>query len=509
MCCLCLWTHAASYNVTDFGAIGNGTTLNTVALQKALDQCREPGGTVVVPAGVYLTGTLKLYSNMELILEAGAVLKGSPDLNDYTMGNRRLGLFYSENLNNVTISGQGIIDGNSSSFCFMDKAKKIDEYGYRYTRQKEMFRHVDSGLGDGPVAPFEKRPYQMIIFSNCKNVTLRDITLKDSPFWTLHFADCDGVQVHNIRIDNDLMVPNNDGIDFTDCSNVVVSDCDIRCGDDALVFTGYSYHHDLPGFQELKKISENITVSNCTLVSRSSGIRIGGADQNAMRNYLFSNITITDSNRGVGIFLREDGSIENMLFENMVIETRFHTGDWWGNGEPIHISAVRGKADFVRGKRNFELGQVRNIRFSHIIARSEAGILVYGIPESFIDGISFNDMHLTIVQGPMVKYCGGNFDLRPADDHTIELFQHDTPAIYAQYVKNISLQNVSVVWDKAVDTSFSTYAFQLDHFDNLFIDRFQGSSAPSNASLPAISLSNGTGTLLRAVNGKVQKSSVK
>jgi polygalacturonase len=497
------------YNVKDFGAVGDGIALDTRALQKAFDQCSEHGGTVIVPAGVYVTGVLALHSNMELRLEAGAVIKGSADLKDYAFDGRRVGMFYSANIHDVTICGQGVIDGNGNSFCFPGRAKQMDEYGYRFTRQKELFRHVDQGLGDGPVVPFDKRPYQMIIFSNCKDITVKDITLRDSPFWTLHFADCESVNVHHLRIDNNLMVPNNDGIDFTDCSYVTVSDCDIRCGDDALVFTGYSYHHDLPGFQELKKVSRNITVSNCTLVSRSSGIRIGGADQNAMRNYLFSNITITDSNRGVGIFLREDGSIENMLFENMVIETRYHTGDWWGNGEPIHISAVRGKPDFVRGKRNFELGRVKNISFNHIVARSEAGILLYGIPESVIRNVSFNDLHLTITRSPLVANCGGNFDLRPAEDHQLELFAHDIPAIYGQYVSNITLRDVSVDWDKTVNASFATYALQMEHYTNLFIDHFEGSPAPSAPLLPAVYLTNGTETRLNNINGKIFKSTVK
>jgi polygalacturonase len=87
------------------------------------------------------------------------------------------------------------------------------------------------------------------------------------------------------------MVPNGDGLDFTSCSNVIVSDCDIRAGDDAIVVTGYDRHFDLPGFDGIRHPSENVTVTNCTLVSRSSGIRIGGLDQNTMRNYVFSNLT--------------------------------------------------------------------------------------------------------------------------------------------------------------------------------------------------------------------------
>lgn len=249
------------------------------------------------PAGIFLTGTLELRSNVDLHLEPGATLKGSGNVRDYQYNGRIVGLLFTQNARNVSISGQGTIDGNGDLYVDLLKAKRIDSAGSAQTRQRTRFREVAEGLGDGPLVPKE-RPFQMIIFSDCREVTVRDVLIAESPFWTLHFADCDGVIVSGIRIWCNLMVPNNDGVDFTSCSNVLMSDCDIRTGDDAVVITGYSHHWDLPGFKELRHVSENITVTNCTLVSRSSAIRIGGFDQNSMRNCVFSNITITSSNRG-------------------------------------------------------------------------------------------------------------------------------------------------------------------------------------------------------------------
>ena len=181
------------------------------------------------------------------------------------------------------------------------------------------------GLGDGPLVPLD-RPFQMIIFSNCKNVTVSGVLISNSPFWTLHFADCDGVIVNGIKLWNNLMIPNNDGIDVTSSSNVLISDCDIRTGDDAIAVTGYSHHFDLPGYKNIIHDSENITVTNCYLVSRSSAIRIGGWDQNNMRNYTFSNIVISNSNRGINLCVRDKGSIEDLNFSNIIIKTHLHTG---------------------------------------------------------------------------------------------------------------------------------------------------------------------------------------
>ena len=332
---------AATCDVTAYGAVADGKTVSTAAIQRAIDACRDQGGgRVVVPAGVFVTGTLRLHSRIELHLEAGAVLRGSPNLADYQLDGRRLGLLYAERVEGVSITGRGTIDGNSDAFMDRTAAKRIAAPLLLQTRQKERFREVASGLGDGPYVPRD-RPFQTLIFSACRDVTLEDVTIVNAPFWAVHFSDCDSVRVRGIRLFNDLMVPNGDGIDFTSCRNVVVSDCDIRAGDDALVFTGYDHHYDLPGFTGEKRDSENVVVTNCTLQSRSSAIRIGGFDQNAMRNYAFSNIVIHDSNRGIGVFQRDVGSIENVTFTNVVIHTRLHTGDWWGNGEPIHVSAVR------------------------------------------------------------------------------------------------------------------------------------------------------------------------
>jgi len=256
-------THA--FNVVDFGAVGDGTTLNTAAIQKAIDSCAATGGgTVFVPPGTFLTGALQLRTHTDFHLETGAVIKGSENLKDYYLDGKLVGLLFTQNAKDVAITGSGTIDGNGDHFMDLTRAKKIDSAGSAWTRQQGHFREVREGLGDGPLVPKE-RPFQMIIFSNCRSVTLRDITVRDSPFRTIHAADCDGVIVSGLRIWNNMLVPNNDGIDLTSSSNVEISDCDIRTGDDCIVLTGYDHHFDLPGFNHIKHPSENITVSNCTL----------------------------------------------------------------------------------------------------------------------------------------------------------------------------------------------------------------------------------------------------
>lgn len=478
------------YNIQDFGALADGKTINTNFIQKAIDACYENGGgEVYVPAGKFITGTISLKSNVNLYLENGAVLMGSSNLKDYKtytlegFGTNEYGILFTEDAHDISITGSGEINGNDTVFFEWTKAKKIDWGGTAYTRQKENFRKVENGLGDGPVVPKE-RPHQMVIFSRCSKVTLRDISLMNSPFWTLHFADCNAVNVDGIRLWTHLLAPNADGIDVTSCTNVTITNCDIRAGDDAIAVTGYAHHFELPGFSNLLHTSENIIISNCNLQSYSSGIRIGFLDQNTVRNVHISNVNITNSTRGIGIFLRDSGSLENITFSNMYIETKLRTGDWWGNGEPIHISAVRGRKDV-------KLGTIKNVRFNNIICKGENGILLYGTEESMLDDISFNGISFDLADTKLNDVAGGNIDLRGALPDS-QLFRHDIPGMYIQYAKNISINDFKLTWTNT-RMPFFTNGIEANHFNSLSVMKFTGTGSPINKKASSVYVENGSG----------------
>lgn len=483
---------AGVFDITNYGAERNSPNVCTRAIQSAIDACyKNGGGEVLIPVGVFISGTIHLKSNVELHLQSGAILRGSTNLNDYEAHTpdkpflpNHFGLLFTQDAENVSITGEGQIDGNGDAFFDMTIAKRLDSATTAYTRQKNNFRHVSEGLGDGPVTP-KDRPYQMIVFSNCKRVTVKDVFITKSPFWCMHFADCEGVHVYGIRLWNNMLAPNADGIDVTSCSNVIIDGCDIRAGDDALAIVGYDHHFEIPGFEHIKHISENIVISNCNLQSNSSGIRIGFLDQNTVQNVRVSNVNITHSSRGIGIFLRDQGSLKNISFTNMYIETRMPTGDWWGNGEPIHISAIRGKEDV-------KLGTIENVQFNNIICKGDAGMLVYSAKESLIKNVSFKNISFELVDSRINDIAGGNIDLRGAMGTKSTLFARDIPGLLAENIEGLTIDDFKLTWTKP-RMSFLTNGIEVNNFKDLRITNFQGTGAPGNPKAFPVKIENGEG----------------
>jgi len=486
------FAQTGTYPIIDYGAVKNTGKTSTKALQAAVDACNaNGGGDVIIPVGVFTIGTVHLKSNVHLYLQSGAVLKGSTNLNDYEsympdkpFNRVHKGMFFTEDAENVSITGEGLIDGSGDDFLDANKAKKIDTVTTRYTRQKNNFRHVGTGIGDGPLEP-KDRPYQMFVFSNCKRVTVKDVFIKSAPFWCMHFADCDAVHVSGIRLWNSLLAPNADGIDVTSCTNVIIEGCDIRAGDDALAIVGYDHHFEIPGFKHIRHLSENIIISNCNLQSASSGIRVGFLDQNTVQNIRVSNVNITNSTRGIGIFLRDEGSLKNIVFSNIYIETKLRTGDWWGNGEPIHISAIR-------GKENVKLGKIENVQFNNIQCKGEAGILIYGTDESIIQNVVFKNITFELADSKLNDVAGGNIDLRGVMGEKNQIFARNIPGLLAEHVDGLTIEDFKLTWTNP-RMGFLSNGIEVNHFKNLKITNFQGTGAPNNPNTFPVKLKDGEG----------------
>ncbi len=282
-------------NILEFGIIGDGVTDNTVAIQSVFDSLRETGGEVRIPAGKYVTGSLRLYSNTTLYLEAGAVLLASDDEEKYPIITEEMvpgfvrgtmqGILFALDAENITVRGEGMIDGR----------------GYMWWKKK---------LKD------TLRP-RSIQFINVERVTIEGIRIINSPCWTVHPIHCNNVTVHNISIVNPYDSPNTDGINPESCKNVKISDCYIDVGDDCITIKS-GLESDL--FQK-QFPCENITVTNCTFVHGHGGIVIGSEMSGGVRNITVSNCVFHNTERGIRIKTRRKrgGFVEDILVNNVIM----------------------------------------------------------------------------------------------------------------------------------------------------------------------------------------------
>lgn len=373
------------YNIKDFGAIADGKTLNTQAIQKAIDTChKDGGGRVLVENGIYMFGTIVLRSNVELHIAANATLLGSPRMEDYperedvkhikkgqAPRTRNACYIYCEESENVAITGMGKIDCNGKSFVVQDQ-----NYGaWKYSRIK------------GPTPP------RVIFFAGCRNVKFEDFTVVNQPAgWCMWITDCDFAFCDRLKIECEVEYPNNDGIHINSSRNVTVSNCDIICGDDCLVVRANNKALPEP------KVCEKVTITNCNLTSYSGGIRVGWCNDGVIRNCTFSNLVMRDCSVGVDIRLPalnpepevkwhndfgiEETLIENLSFNNIIMDNIF--------SEPVKLS-IHPKTEWCHVKA------FRNLYFSNIHASSPQGIQIEGRPENKIENIRFSDCTFTTI----------------------------------------------------------------------------------------------------------------
>jgi len=481
---------AKTCDVRDFGAKGDGVTLDTPAITSAIAACvKVGGGTVYFSAGRYVIGTLQLQSHIHLYLESGATIMGSHDLKQYlpsppfgfardygvniTGEGNVLGMIIAKNADDVSIEGHGIIDGQAGSF-FNAEAHGGGDYLKENVRNGDKYEAAMSNLEYGPIET-HGRPGTMIVFFHCTNVHLHGITLHQSPNWTLHLQDVEGADISDIQILNDQRIPNNDGIDCMQCKHVRISDCNIITGDDGFAIVA----------------SENVNVSNCSLSSRSAAIRLESTKLST-----FTGLTM-DTNRGIAVFASNNQNqavipTENVIFSDIAIRTRLIPGGWWGKAEPIYI-AVQSCAPGTTCPN-----RVRNVVFHNITADAENGALIWGGEGTPIEGVEIDGLrlHMLTPEPQWSEAVGGNLDLRwTQTTPRFGMVKSEIPALYAKRIDGLRMRNVQVDWPTATTPALPDYysdGIRIEDFKDLTIDDFEGRQAQT-ASGAAISLVNGTG----------------
>lgn len=289
---------AKDYNILDFGAVPDEVTLNTTSIQKAIDKAHTGGGgKVIVPKGIFLTGSIVLKSNVELHLERNAVLLGSTDPADYKKFKWWKAVVMGNEVSNVSVTGKGTINGQGSKL-----ALHIDSLFYA--------GEMDSAYYDfNNKRPKEYMRPQLIEFVSCTNVKLSDVSLINSASWVQTYLNCKNVLIEGVSVYSDSYW-NNDGIDILDSKNVSIKNCDINSGDDAICLKSI----DKTG----ENFCDNIVISNCKVRSSASAVKFGTAADGDMRNVLIENIKIRDTYRSaIAIEAVQEGTIENVLVRNI------------------------------------------------------------------------------------------------------------------------------------------------------------------------------------------------
>jgi polygalacturonase len=374
-------------DVKKYGATGDGKTKDTVAIQKAIDECSagKGGGTVVLEAGTYVSAPILLKSNMTLELKKGATLFGSPDHDDYPVITEfrepgHQALVSAVNATNVSISGEGTIDGNGESWWHMMRGAAPSEV-------------AGSGVAGGQAA----RP-RLVVFDHCKHVSVTGVTIKDSPFWQLVPYYSDDVVIRNVRITAQIPSPNTDAIDPFSSSNVVIDHVYEDVGDDNVAIKSGQ-----PGSAGGDDPSKNITITDCTF-EHGHGISIGSEIAGGVQNVRVERVTFKGGDQAIRIKANRDrgNDVSNISFKDITMDGIVKAS--------ISISEYYPKVMPSGPVEAMPVGRLtphfHNIRIENVkgINGAWAGAIV-GLPESPVTDIVLKNVNIQAVKGLQIAYA--------------------------------------------------------------------------------------------------------
>ena len=285
------------FNILDYGAKPDGITLNTSHIQAAVNAAnKKGGGRVLIPAGKFLSGSIILKSGVTLHLLEGALLLGSTDPSHYVKLNRWKALIMADSQEDIGVTGNGEIDGQGRKLALhLDSlwyAGQMDSADYTFPEMRPKWY---------------MRP-QLIEFMSCKDIEVRNVTLRNAACWVFTNDQCENITIDSSRVESDAYW-NNDGIDIQDCHNVRITNCFVNSSDDGICIKSHSAQHS----------SENIYVGNCTVRSSASAIKFGAKSLGGFKNVTIENIKVYDTFRSaIAIECVDGGDLDNILVDNMV-----------------------------------------------------------------------------------------------------------------------------------------------------------------------------------------------
>jgi polygalacturonase len=461
-----------TFNVMDYGAVGDGTTPDTQAIAEAIDACAEAGGgRVMFPAGTYLTGPIHLRSYVELHTAVGATVLFSRDFKDYPLvvtnyegedAVRCCSPIWGENLRNVALTGEGVFDGQGEAWRHVKKMKLTDEQwadlvasgglvdeerGIWYPSRASMeggaivgqLRERGGALRTEDYEPARDflRP-NMVKLTNCRGVLLDGPTFRNSPAWNVHLLLCENVVVQNVTIFNPWYAQNGDGIDLESCRNVLMCDSHLDVGDDGICLKSGK---DEQGRRRGRAI-ENVTIRNCTVLHGHGGITIGSEMSGGVRNIHVSNCIFEGTDIGLRFKTTRGrgGIVENIEISNIEMSEiggaaisldMYYGGTEWQNDavnqappEPVD-----------EGTPQFRRIHIRNVH----CASAERAVEMRGLPEMPIEAITLEDISIRANQGVYLA------EARDITLRGVEVRARALPVLNCHNVTNLTMERVNGV----------------------------------------------------------------
>lgn len=444
-------------NAQAHGAVGDGQTVNTVAINHAIVALSASGGgTLHFTQGTYLTGTIYLRSGVTLELDSGVTLMGTTDLADYPEnraprpGDRleygRHALIQAEGQHDIAIVGQGRIYGQGDHSNF--------------TKRDLLAR------GWTPRAAYLRRPYGLS-FVRCQRVRVEGIRIENIAFWCQHYLDCDDVLVRGVTVDSKKLDYNNDGIDIDSSRHVRVCDCYFSVGDDAICFKA-SYGD-----------CENVVVTNCTASSLANGVKFGTASSGGFKNITVSHITLEDIQAaGIALEIVDGGTLDGVTLDHFTMHKVgaaifIRLGDMarrWTDDQPMRA-----------------IGVLKNVSISDVVAEQASSDTrplcgsITGLPGHPVENISLSNVRITTTRDHDRARSQIDFHKVPEVESTYPEYAMfcELPAygLYLRHVRGLTLRNVQVSFTGQDYRS----AIVCDDVEQITIDGFQARSLPQSA----------------------------
>jgi len=418
---LCYPLYAIDINILEAGAVAGGKVLNTEIIQNSIDRISESGGgTLIIPPGEFLTGSLILRSGVSVRVSEGALLKGSTSLDDYLNIQPRYvalrtfrptrQLIYAEDQTDISITGDGTIDGQGAAF------KKTSE-------------------GDEPGVT---RPH-LIQFINCRNVRIENVTMRNSGGWMQHYLACENLVISGINVYNHCNY-NNDGIDIDGCTNVVVSNCIVDSDDDAICLKSTS-----------PAPCRDVTISNCIAKSHCNALKLGTESTGGFYNILFSNCTVSPSADPDPIYgtINGQSAISLEMVDGGILDQVIVTGITISETDcPIFVRLGNRARKHSPAAPEPGMGTLKNVIISNVTATTSTLLSsnITGIPGAYAGNISLSNIFITSKADVSTDLIKKDVPENDKGYPTPLMFGKVLPAsgFFVRHVKNITLDNIQL-----------------------------------------------------------------